>query len=53
MQPPADGLMRLAARPLPRAERAGFARAHGAEPADLEAFLAPFVAEGVLVAGSG
>jgi len=52
LQPPADELMRLASHPLPRAARAAFARAHGAEPAELEAFLAPFVEEGVLVAGS-
>jgi hypothetical protein len=53
LQPPADELMRLACRPLPRENRAAVARAHDAAPADLEAFLAPFIEEGVLVAGSG
>lgn len=53
LEPPADALMRRAANPLSPEERAAFARAHGAEPADLEAFLTPFIDEGVLVAGSG
>jgi len=53
LEPPADELLLGAATPVARPERAAFARAHGAEPEDLEAFLAPLVAEGVLVAGSG
>jgi len=52
LEPPADELMLRADHPLSVEERAAFARANGAEPADLEAFLAPFVDEGVLVAGS-
>ena len=52
LEPPADELMLRAARTLSCVERAAFAREHGAEPDDLEAFLAPFVDEGVLVTGS-
>ncbi len=54
LAPPADALFaRLAAGPLGADERAGFARAHGAAPADLEGFLAAFAREGALVAAPG
>jgi hypothetical protein len=49
--PPADALLARASEPLSPAERADYARAHGAEPADLERFLDGFVADGVLARG--
>ena len=48
LRPPVDELLRRAGRGLSRAERAAFARAQGAEPEDLEAFLEGFLDEGVL-----
>lgn len=54
LAPPADALFaRLAAGPLGAEERARFAHAHGAAPADLEAFLAAFAREGALVPAPG
>ncbi len=66
-EPPAPGALRAvraeplpdavaaflvrAREPLDAAARAAFARAHGVEPADVEAVVAEYVAEGVLVAG--
>lgn len=52
LAPPADALaQRLANRPMSADERAAFAREHGAEPADLEAFLDGLVADGFVVRG--
>ncbi len=52
VEPPADLLLRRAELAMGAAERARFARAHGAEPAELEGFLADWIEEGILLRGS-
>ena len=47
-----DELLLACRRSLGAEQRAAFAHAHGAEPEDLEGFLAGFLGEGVLQRGA-
>jgi len=51
LAPPADAVLARLERPCAPAERARLARQHGAEPDELEGFLAGWLEEGALVGG--